>query len=404
MKTSIPKQKIKLYFLYSILLLCIVKPAELWSKTPQQPDSLTSTIELDNYLNKLTTKGKTPGLSLIVVKNDSVIYSKGYGWADIPKEIPATPETVYHWFSVTKIITAVSILQLHEQGKLNIEDSVTKYLPYFDVIYPSDTSNTITIRNLLNHSAGLPGAGVKVVNWIHHEGEPHWNQTEFLKTVLPDYSTLWFEPGEKTSYTNIAYMVLGGIIEMVTNQSYEDYVRQNILDPLGMKHTDFVYTKEMEPFEAGGSHPIINKYTPLIPFMVRSFIRETKGKYIWIKRVYNNQTPPSGLIGSASDAARFVRAYLNNGILDGKRILSEESISMMTNEYHIKSWENAYQGIGWQIYEKDHGNILHHGGGGVGFNFAMQLHPHKNLGFILFSNSTLNSCSEIIELITTYNW
>lgn len=404
MKTSIPKQKIKLYFIYSILLLCIIKPAKLWSISPRQPDSLTSTIELDNYLNKLTTKGKVPGLSLIVVKNDSVIYSKGYGRADIPREIPATPKTVYHWFSNTKIITAIAIIQLHEQGKLNIEDSVSKYLPYFKITYPSDTCKTITIRNLLNHSAGLPGAGMKVVNWIHHEGEPHWNQTEFLKTVLPDYSTLCFEPGEKTSYTNIAYMVLGAIIETVTNQTYEDYVRQNILDPLGMNNTDFVYTKAMEPFEAGGSHPILNKYTPLIPFLVGSYIREIEGKYIWIKRVYNNQTPPSGLIGSAEDAARLVRAYLNKGILDGKRILSEQSISMMTNEYHIKSWENAYQGIGWQIYERNHGNILHHNGGGVGFNFAMQLHPHKNLGFILFSNSTLNNCSEIIELITTYNW
>jgi CubicO group peptidase (beta-lactamase class C family) len=204
----------------------------LWPKTPKAPEAIRSTAELDKYLNEFTAKGSMPGLSLIVVKKDSVIYSKGYGWADIPRKIKATPMTVYHWFSVTKIVTALSIVQLHEQGKLHINDPVTKYLPYFDVKYPSDSSKTITIRNLLNHSAGLPGAGMQIIKWIHHEGEPHWNQTEFLKKVLPDYSKILFEPGEKTSYTNIAYMVLGAIIEEVTNQTYEDYLRQNILGPL----------------------------------------------------------------------------------------------------------------------------------------------------------------------------
>lgn len=400
---KILKRKKWLIFSF-ILVLFVTVLILLWPKIPKAPDTIISTTELDNYLNKITVKGPIPGLSLIVVKNDSVIYSKGYGWADIPRKIRATPETVYHWFSVTKIITAIAIIQLYEQGKLNIEDSVSKYLPNFNIKYPSDTSKTITIRNLLNHSSGIPGAGMTVVKWIHHEGEPHWNQTEFLKKVLPDYSTLWFEPGEKTSYTNIAYMVLGAIIEEVTNQTYEDYVRQNILDPLGMKHTDFVYRKEIEPFEAGGSHPILNKYTPIIPFMVGSYIREIEGKYIWIKRVYNNQTPPSGLIGSPNDAARFVRAYLNKGMLDGKRILSEQSISMMTNEYYIQSGEKAYQGIGWQVYEEDDRKILQHIGGGIGFNFVMQVHPEKNLGFILFSNSTLNNCWEILQSVTTYNW
>ncbi|MCK9484878.1 MAG: serine hydrolase, partial [Candidatus Marinimicrobia bacterium] len=148
----------------------------------------------------------------------------------------------------------------------------------------------------------------------------------------------------------------------------------------------------------------LNKYTPIIPFMVGSYIREIEGKYIWIKRVYNNQTPPSGLIGSPNDAARFVRAYLNKGMLDGKRILSEQSISMMTNEYYIQSGEKAYQGIGWQVYEEDDRKILQHIGGGIGFNFVMQVHPEKNLGFILFSNSTLNNCWEILQSVTTYNW
>ena len=348
-------------------------------------------------------------MSLVVFKNDSIIYKKGFGWADKPRKIHASPETVYHWWSITKIVTAIAILQLQEQGKLDLDDTVSTYLPFFKVRNPSETSKNVTIRNLLNHSSGIPDAGFKIMSWIHHEGEPHLNQTSMVENILTDFSTLEFEPGENTAYTNIGYMILGAIIEKITNQSYENYIRLNILKPLGMKQTDFVYTEEMKPFEAAGSHPLFDLWTPLVPFIAGSYIREISSNQIWLERVYTDQTPPSGLIGSTMDAARLARAYLNYGILDNIRILSEESVDIMTYESHIKKIDDPKpyfirQGIGWQIYKDDDGLMLQHAGGGIGFNTIMQIHPDKKLGFILFSNNTNCEGWKIIQLASTLNW
>jgi D-alanyl-D-alanine carboxypeptidase len=380
----------------------------IWPKAPQSPDSVKSVKELEAYLEQLIDFGIPPGMSLVVVNNDNVLYSKGFGWADRPREICATPETVYHWFSITKIVTAIAILQLHEQGRLQLDDSVAKYLPFFKVKYPSVTSKTITIRNLLNHSSGLSDPMLRLFRWIHYEGEPHINQTTLVEKVLPDYSKLEFEPGENTKYSNFGYMLLGAIIEQAANQTYENYVRQNILEPLEMTHTDFIYNKEMEAHEATGTQPIFDILTPFVFYIKGSVVREISGNNIWFKRFYNDQTPPTGLIGSAADAAHLAMLYLNNGEFNGRCILSEQSVTTMTQESHINIDKNGSKsccerGIGWLIYNRN-GLILEHTGGGLAFHTIMRLYPDKKLGFILFTNSTKRKAQSIIDLSATLNW
>ncbi|MBN2348093.1 MAG: beta-lactamase family protein [Bacteroidales bacterium] len=391
-----------LVFLMITIVLILIKP-----RAPQPPNSVKTVAGLEAYLENLADFGIPPGMTLVVVKNDSIIYSKGFGWADMPKKIPATPETVYHWFSITKIATAIAILQLQEQGKLQLDDSVAKILPFFNVQYPSATSRAVSIRNLLNHSSGLPDPMFRLLRWIHYEGDPPVNQTALVKKVLPDYSKLIFEPGEDTKYSNFGYMVLGAIIEKLTNQSYENYIRQNILETLGMNHTDFVYTKEMEALEAAGTNPVFDFSALAVPFVKGSLGSGISGKNIWFKRFYNDQTPPSGLIGSATDAARLAMAYLNKGELNGWRILTEQSVTTMTRESHIKKKNkpdsNREQGIGWQVHNKDE-LMPEHTGGGLAFHTMMRLYPDKNLGFILFTNSTKREARRILNLAATLDW
>lgn len=375
------------FALLAILLGYLVRP-----RIPQPPDSVKNVAELDAFLEELVSSGTPQGLSMAVVKNDSIVFSKGFGWADGPRKIKATPQSAYHWWSITKIPTAMAILQLQEQGKLLLDDSVSKYLPFFKVEHPSQNSSAISIRHLLNHSSGIPDAGpLSLMKWIHHDGEAYVDQTAFIEEVFPEYSSLEFEPGENTAYTNIGYMLLGAIIEKVSGQSYRDYIKQNILEPLKMEHTDFVYTRKMESYEAAGSHPSINFMSPLLHVMIGSYIRESSNKHIWMKRVYTDQEPSSALIGSINDAARLIRAYLNQGMLDGHRILSEASIELMTNEGHVAEAndEGAYffrQGIGWQVFKEKSGYKLQHTGGGPGFYTIMQIYPDDDLGLVLFCN------------------
>ncbi|WP_158306101.1 serine hydrolase domain-containing protein [Maribacter sp. HTCC2170] len=406
---NLKKRKKFVLLVFIVLVISLVYAA--WPKIPQPPDSVNNVAELDAYLEKLVNSGTPQGLSMVIVKNDSIVYSKGFGWADAPRNIRATPQTVYHWWSITKIPTAIAILQLQEQGKLQLDDPVSKYLSFFKVKYPSDKSSVITIRQLLNHSSGIPDAsGLSFAKWIHHDGEPSVDQTAFIKEVFPKYATLAFEPGENTAYTNIGYMLLGAIIEKVSGQPYRNYIRQHILKPLEMNQTDFVYTKEMEPFEAAGSHPTFSFMSPLLYTMIGSYIRETSNKQLWMKRVYTDQEPSSALIGSTMDAARLVRAYLNKGMLDGQRILSEKSIGLMTNDSHIaKGNEDSYynrQGIGWQVYMEKSGYKLEHNGGGPGFYTMMQIYPSDNLGLILFCNDvTLEKQGwKVLRLGADLNW
>jgi D-alanyl-D-alanine carboxypeptidase len=377
---------------------------------PKPPDNIQSILEFEAYMNKVVESSTPPGMSLAVIRNDSIIYSKGFGWADEPEGIPATSNTVYHWWSCTKIATAIAILQLQEKGKLSLNDPVIKYLTFFKVEYPYDTSNQVTILNLLNHTSGLSDpSGLTFIQWIHHDGEPAVNQTDFIKEVLPDYSKLKFEPGDHAEYSNIGYMVLGAIIEKVTGIAYEDYIRQYILQPLGMFHTDFLYRKERARCEAAGAHPTFSFLSALFPFVAVSYIREVDWSHLWMERVYTDQTPSTGLIGSVRDAAKLIAAYLSGGELNGQRILTKESIEIMTYEGQIKaknedSLNYRRQGLCWQIYHNAGRWVLTHEGGGPGFSTKIQLYPDENLGFVLFTNDVTCEPWKIINLAANLKW
>lgn len=393
-----------------ISLITVIALLSSCAIVPDLPEKIGSVAEFEGYMNKVVESGTPPGLSIAVVKDDSLVYSKGFGWADEPRKIHATAHTAYHWWSCTKIATAIAILQLQERRQLSLNDPVAQYLPFFEAKNPSDTSNTVTILHLLNHTSGLPDpSGLTFMRWIHHENEPPLNQTDFLKTVLPDYSELEFEPGDHVAYSNIGYMVLGAIVEKITGLSYEDYIRQNILHPLAMTQTDFVYTTAMEPDVAAGAHPTFTLISALLPFVGWSYIREVDRSHIWMERVFTDQTPSTALIGPVTDAAKLVAACLNHGELNGQRILTRESISTMTYDGHIKaknedSLNYKRQGICWQIYGKSGRWVVTHDGGGPGFSTKIQLYPDETLGIVVFTNDATCETWKIANLAGSLRW
>ena len=130
--------------LFVVLVLLSVGLYAFAPHAPATPRQVLNKTELESYLNRLVASGNPPGLSVVVVRDGDVVYKNAFGLADGPHKVKATPETVYHWWSMTKIPTAIAILQLQEQGKLDLEDVVTKHLPWFDVRYPSSGSPAIT--------------------------------------------------------------------------------------------------------------------------------------------------------------------------------------------------------------------------------------------------------------------
>ncbi|HLO14561.1 MAG TPA: serine hydrolase domain-containing protein [Anaerolineales bacterium] len=386
-----------------ILAILVVLSAGLYgfaTHRPATPKQVKDVAALESYLNDLVDSGTPPGLSVVVVKDGEIVYDKAFGFADGPRNVKATSDTVYHWWSMTKIPTAIAIMQLQEQGKLNIDDDVTEYLPWFKVNYPSSASPAISIRNLLQHTSGLPDTIPAMVGWVHYDDSTR-NQTEVLKKHLPEFNKLKFEPGTKAVYSNLNYMVLGAIIESVSGQTYESYITENILQPLGMSDTSFVYTPGMAENESTGTLPVVHFYTPLLPALLDpgQVIRERDGKLLWLNRVYIDATPSTGLIGSAPDVARLMLAYLNHGTLDGETILRPESIAMLTETAPIDG-----HGLGWFIGESNGIRYLEHAGGGPGFATTMRLYPDKGLGITILTNGTDLDRTGLADLLVHIDW
>lgn len=385
---------------FTILLFISITLYAFVPHVPATQKEVESVAELETYLNQLTASGNPPGLSVVVVKDGEVVYKNAFGYADGPRNIKATPETVYHWWSMTKIPTAIAIMQLQEQGKIKLDDEVTKYLPWFEVTYPSGDSPAIAIRHLMQHTSGLPNPVPAMIGWVHYDDATP-NQTEVLKKYLPEFNNVKFEPGSKAIYGNLNYMVLGAVIEAVSGQTYEEYILENILAPLGMTQTNFVYTSDMSMHEAAGSIPLVHFFTPLLPTLLDTdaLVRERDGKLLWMNRVYIEATPSTGLIGTASDAAKLMLAYLNRGTLNGQLILSPESISTLTNTPPING-----RGLGWAVGESNGELYLEHGGGGPGFAATMRLYPESGLGIVILANGTDLDRDGLADLLKTLNY
>jgi len=153
---------------------------------------------------------KTPGAAVLVIRDGEVVLKKGYGMADVAGNLRNTPKTRFLLASVTKTFTATAIMQLHDRGLLNLDDTISKYLPDFR---PGDK---VKVRNLLSHTGGLP---------------------DFMSYEQAMEKPLEFEPGTRVSYSNIGYQMLGKIIEKVSGKSYEEYLQENIFRPAGMSNS-----------------------------------------------------------------------------------------------------------------------------------------------------------------------
>jgi len=173
------------------------------------------------FLERLVTKNKTPGLQYLVLKNGEPLFEYVKGFAEFETSTPIITKTFFNACSVTKTFTSLAIMQLAENGKLKLSDRAANYMDN----YPF--SKQITIQQFLSHTSGLPNP--IPLRWAHlHSEEASFNSDEFVQSVLLKHSNLKHQPGEKFAYSNLNYLLLGKIIENVSGMEYRDYINQNI--------------------------------------------------------------------------------------------------------------------------------------------------------------------------------
>jgi len=361
---------------------------------PRAPEGVATFEELEAYVDSIIATGDPPGISVVAVRDDGTIYEGGFGWADGPRGRAATPETVYQWWSITKILTAVAVLQLVEAGSVDLDAPVKQYLDFFEP-RNGDDYEAPTVRQLLSHSACLDDVGPAILGWVHFLASERPRQLEFAEEKMREHGKLVCEPGTQGRYTNLDYIVLGALIEKVSGQSYESYVRKHIFVPLGMTHTDFVYTLPMAKHEAAGSHPKNLMSWLAFKFFIseKKAVRELVDDRYWFRHIYSDQKGSTGAIGSAADLGRFARALLRGGELDGIRILSADSVAMMEEPVIAIEKGAPRRGaddfaLGWFRGEQHGQVVLSHGGGGMAFRAMLQLYPDRNLAVVVLSNST----------------
>ena len=342
----------RIYLPYIFRMLLVLTVAANCSYAQGIPDSITKKIDnLFNYWNK----AGSPGCAIGIIRNDSLIYAQGYGMANLEYSIPITPATIFHMASVSKQFTAYSIVLLAGQGKLQLEDDIHKYLPWFP-----DLKEKITIRHLLNHTSGIRDqwqllaiAGTRIDDVI--------TQEQIVK-VLSKQQALNFKPGDQYSYSNSGFTLLAEIVKSVSGQTLRQFTDSAIFKPLGMPDTHF--------------H---DDYTEIVKNRAYSYQRENLFHFSNSILSYSNAGATS-LFTNINDLSKWVVNFYKP--VAGSKAAIEQLVQKgkLNNgtelSYALGISSDKYKG--WRQYS--------HSGGDAGFRTYLTVFPDLKMGFIVFSN------------------
>lgn len=335
--------------------------------------------KIENMIATVMSQARIPGLSVAIVKQNRVIYARGFGSRNLKDNLPATPHTLYGIGSCTKSFTALAIMQLVEQGKLSLQDPVNKYLP----LKIGGKDNPITIHHLLTHSSGMPNLGLATsiiykMNEIYEDWTPMSSFEDLMLHINGASEEVAAKPGERFFYFNEGYTLLGEIIQRVSKMKYEDYIKEKILKPLKMNKSTFLKEEFKKDSDAMTPYFIQSKKgTITVPPVAHPF--------------HNFIYAPGGLISSVMELANYLIATMNNGLLEDTKILGASLLEEM-RKIHIetKGWAKAHAygsqgkegyGYGWGIYENFLGHkLVRHGGSTAVSSAYLAFVPELKIG------------------------
>ena len=256
--------------------------------------------DLDARLAQIFKEQKIPGATVAIVENGEITFAKGYGYADVAKKIPATADTPFRAGSISKSVTSIAVMTLVEQKKLLLDAPIATLVPDVHFINQWEPTDPVRLVHLLEHTTGWPDISTRV---LAQDGKG-WSTLQGLQFMDHEFVSRW-KPGRFTVYNNAGPAVAAHALERVTGQTFEQYVRDTVLRPMGMTTADFDLTPDL-------ASRIAKSYTP--------DGAETPYQYIILR-------PAGSLNISARELAQLVRFYINQGSVDGRQILTPESIA-----------------------------------------------------------------------------
>jgi CubicO group peptidase (beta-lactamase class C family) len=337
-----------------------------------QESSLADKLEVSSSIRLVETWVKSeieynnlPGLSVGIIFDQNLIWSKGFGFANVDKKTPMTPKTIFRIASVTKLFTCTAIMQLRDQGKLQLADPVAKYLSWFKIKNRFPDAPTITIRQLMTHTSGLP----------REAAFPYWTDHKFptldqIMETLPNQETTY--PSEtKWKYSNLGMAILGQIVVAASGENYETYIQNHILKPLEMNNTSVYLTNEQRKQIATG-------YGRRLPDGTRQVMEITD---------YNGISPAASISSNIEDLAKFASLQFSDGNLGDRQILKKSTLREMQRVHWLQpSWKSGW-GLGFSVWRRDEKTFVGHAGWVAGYRTQLLLCPDNKIGVIVMSNA-----------------
>ena len=348
------------YPLALALLLLVPVTLRAQPKTDPPLDYAGIVAALDPFIKREVADKRLPALSIALVDDQKIVWARGYGFADAAKKRPASADTVYRVGSVSKLFTDIAVMQLVEQGKLDLDDPVTKYLADFKPINRFD--KPITLRMLMSHRSGLvrePPVG----NYF----DP--SVTALDRTVQSlNQTELVYEPGTRTKYSNAGIAVVGRVIEATQEQRFARHLYNHVLDPLGMTHSAFEPTVELNrDLAAAVMWTYDGREFPAPTFEL-------------------GMAPAGSMYSTVNDLGRFLSALFAGGKGPGGRILEAKTLEQMWTPQFAKEGEKTGFGIGFSIAELDGHKRIGHGGAIYGFATELAALPVDKLGVVVVTS------------------
>jgi CubicO group peptidase (beta-lactamase class C family) len=336
----------------------------------QKPDQITrgdysSTESYISQLIEMKMKDREiTGLSIALVDDQKIVWAQGFGYADVANKIPASADTVYRLGSISKVFTAMAIMQLAEKHELDIDQPLKTYLPEFSVRSRFPDSGPITPRNLMTHHSGLP-ANYAAGMWTMNPD----SFTAVLPAIKGEYVA--YLPNTVFAYSNLGVTLLGNVIERVSRDNYVDYMNVHLLQPMEMSHSSFTAK-------------------PDVPLMSKAY---DKGKEVVETPL--RDIPAGGLNSNVEDMGHFMEMLFAAGKSGSHQIISQDTLTEMLRPQNdgVVLDQNFRVGLGWTlgglggIDIQNAGPVAHHSGRTQNFTSQMVILPQQKLGVIVLANS-----------------
>jgi len=344
-----------------LCLICAVSPA---ANGPASEATATASAQVDRLFAHLT-QGIQPGAGVLVVWRGSIAHQAAYGYADVEKRIPLTVDSTFRLDSVSKQFTAMAIMELAEDGRLKYDDPIVKYLPEL-AAYPG-----VTVRNLLNHTGGLPEYYDDI------DTSSGWPTNKDARVFLGKMAKPVFAPGSRYEYSNPGYDMLAQVVEAASGETFADFVRERIFEPVGMKHS------------------LVHDHTrPHVERRALGYDPDGKGFKL------NDEHPLNGIVGSGGVFTTLGDMYLWDQALYSERLVHRATLDEAFTGAVLNNGKKTHYGFAWRMSEYRHSRRIEHGGAWVGFRSHIARYPGIGLTVVILSNRSDFEPPKYIDAIT----